>query len=417
MHLARMAWRNLWRHRGRTLLSMTAVVAGVAIIILTKGFVDGMIDSIVGYSINLNSGHVRIIRPEYRIKERLLSLAYPIGESGEAYSALIGGLRGLPGVEAAMGRIRFGLLLVSGDKRQAVLGMGIEAPLEDRVAHLGRFLRAGDGRFARAGRQEIVVGRRLLDKLDLKLGGKVNAVFSTSFGSFKIATFRVVGVMESGLSLLDETTVYIPMDTAMNLLDLEDAVTEIVVFAGEVGRTRELQQSVDGFLASRSLDLMTVPWYDFNEMISYIDKAKVIYFVLYLFLILLASFVVFNTLVMVVAERTREIGLFSALGFEPGEIRRLFLYEGFLLAALGSLIGAVLGGALNLILSKVGFDLTSYMDISGDQMLLTPRLFSSFRLTDLLLGMILGVVVTTAATLLPARRAARMRPTEALRSM
>lgn len=417
MHFARMAWRNLWRHRGRTLLSMAAVVAGVAIIILTKGFVDGMIDSIVGYSINLNSGHVRIIRPEYRVKERLLSLAYPIGESDEAYSRLINGLRELPEVEAAMGRIRFGLLLVSGDKRQAVLGMGIDAPLEDRVTHLGRFLHAGAGRFARTGRQEIVVGRKLLKKLDLKLGGKVNAIFSTSFGSLKIATFRVVGVMESGLSLVDETTAYIPLDTAMNLLDLEDAVTEIVVFAGDIGQTRELQRSVDGFLAARSPELITVPWHDFNEMISYIDKAKAIYLVLYVFLILLASFVVFNTLVMVVAERTREIGLFSALGFEPGEISRLFLFEGFLLAAMGSVIGAVLGGALNLILSRVGFDLTSYLEISGDQMLLTPRLFSSFRLTDLMLGMILGIAVTTTAAILPARRAARMRPTEALRSM
>ena len=84
MYLLKMAWRNLGRHRSRTILSLLAVAVGVFVVITAKGFVEGMVDTMLDYSINLNSGHVRLIRPEYEAKERVLSLAYPIGEARQA---------------------------------------------------------------------------------------------------------------------------------------------------------------------------------------------------------------------------------------------------------------------------------------------------------------------------------------------
>lgn len=410
----KIAWRNLTRQRGRTILSVAAIAAGVAAVCVTKGFADGMIGTIITNSVNLSAGHVRVIDPQYRLKERLLSLAYPIGEHGPGYENLVRDLRGLPEAAAAMGRIRFGMLLVSGDKQRTVMGVGADLPAEDRVAHLGRYLRA-DGRFPEPGQQEIVLGQKILAELGLAEGDKINAVFSTSFGSFKIATFKIVGVMASGLEYLDKAAAYIPLDVAMNLLDLEDAVTEVVVFAPALEDTPRLRAAIEDYLADRGLDYQAVPWHEHNEILAFIGKASGIYTLIYVFLALLSSFVVFNTMTMIVSERTREIGMLAVLGFTPRGIRRLFLAEGLAVALLGSAIGAAGGGFLNWLLSQVGLDLSAYTETSGEAMMLLPRLYPSFNPADLAFAALLGVAVTLAAVYLPARRAARLKPAEALR--
>ena len=267
------------------------------------------------------------------------------------------------------------------------------------------------------GRQEIVLGGRLLSKLKLRVGDKVNAVFSTSFGSFKIATFTIVGRLESGLRYLDESLAYLPLDTAMNLLDLEDAVTEIVVFGRDVGQTGAVQRTLESYVKKNGLQIKAVPWYQFNEMIAYVNKAKGIYLLIYLLIAFLASFVVFNTLMMVVAERTREIGMLTALGLAPGQTKQLFLWEGANVAVLGSLIGAALGGVGNWLLSRIGFDLTKMMNAFGKELLMPSVIYSKFSLFDILFSFVLGVAVTMIACYLPARRAALLKPTEALRTI
>lgn len=418
-YLLKMAWRNLGRHRGRTILSLLAVMLGVFVVVLAKGFVDGMLDTMLAYNINLNSGHVRLIRPEYEIKERLLSLAYPIGEEGKPYSDLLRDLKRLPGVTEAMGRIRFGMLLTAGEDRQElVLGVGAEMPAEEKVVHFRRFLQGREaGRLPRAGEREILLGGGVLKKLDLKVGDKVNALFSTSFGSFKIATFRVAGRMTSGMKYLDEAVAYLPLDVAMGLLDLEDMVTEIVVFGESTGQTAHLQGTIGRYLKEADLKLKLVPWNQYSELIAYMSKAKAIYFTIYLFVVLLASFVVFNTLLMVVSERTREIGMLSALGLAPRAIRQLFLWEGGLIAVLGSAAGVLLGGGINGLLSRTGMDFSKTARELGKEMLFAPRLYPKFTLSVLIFAFVLGVSITMLAAYLPARRAGKLQPTEALRTI
>lgn len=414
----RMAWRNLGRHRGRTFLSLAVVTIGVLVVILFKGMIDGMLDTMYSYNINLNSGHVRVIRPEYAVKERLLSLSYPVGETGKSYSGLIKDIRRFPGVKNAMGRIRFGMMLVNGDYQETAQGIGAEMDLEEQVSHLSRYLKGnGAGRLPQTGRQEILLGTELMRKLHLGVGAKVNAVFNTSFGSFNVATFRVVGKMASGLQLLDDGAAYIPLDQAMKLLEMDDVVTEIVAYGSSTGQTRRLTREIGTYLRTGNEKLQVIPWNQSSDLIITMEKAKAAYNFVYILILLLASFVIFNTMMMVVAERTREIGMLTALGMTPVEIRRLFLYEGSLIAVIGSFAGTVLGGAANWLMSRTGIDFTSAMGIVPKEFTIIPKLYPSYSLAVLVFSFILGVVVTMLAAYLPARHAAQLEPTEALRTI
>ena len=123
----------------------------------------------------------------------------------------------------------------------------------------------------------------------------------------------------------------------------------------------------------------------------------------------------FNTQLMVVSERTREIGMLSALGLSPESVRRLFTIEGAILAVAGSAGGALLGGVFNLWFGRVGIDLTGITQAMSSEMLLTPRLYPVADYRVLLYSFVLGMAVTMTAVYIPARAAGALEPTEALR--
>lgn len=444
-YLVRMAWRNLGRHRGRTALSLLAIVMGVFVVVIAKGVIDGMVGSWLTYSINLDSGHVRIIQPEYRLKERTLSLSYPVGDDETPASVIIDKIRSVPEVQVATGRIRFGMMLAASasardpqdaqdayDAQEMVMGIGVDFAEEEKAVRLSQFVggrgAAGDtardaGRLPEPGAREILLGRDIMATLGVEVGDRVNALFSTSFGSLRIATFRVSGKIESGLRMLDESTAYIPLDVAMGLLDMEGSVTEVVVFGRSAELASKLQAQISAALANMAgagagvslRELAIVPWNEHNELIGFVSQAKAIYTVIYIFLVILASFVVFNTQLMVVSERTREIGMLSALGLAPESIRRLFTIEGAILAAAGSAGGALLGALFNLWFGRVGIDLTGITQAMSSEILITPRLYPTTDLRVLVYSFVLGVAVTMAAVYIPARAAGALKPTEALR--
>lgn len=417
-YLIKMAWRNLGRHRGRTVLSLIAIIMGVFVVVLAKGVIDGMVDTFITYNINLNSGHLRIIQPEYRLKEQSLSLGYAVGDEDTPYYSIVEDLRSIADVKVATGRIRFGMLLVAGDDvQETVLCIGADFKEEERITHLSRFLHGNDaGTLPREGQREILLGDALMAKLGIEVGDKVNAVFSTSFSSLGIATFRVVGQMSSGLKYLDEAVAYIPLDTAMYLLDMDDSVTEIVVFGETLSKSDAIKEEIEPIVHMLSGKPIVVPWDEHSELISLMSQAKAIYAVIYILIVILASFVVFNTLLMVVSERTREIGMLAALGLTPQSIRRLFLIEGTILAMSGSFLGVLLGGAFNLWFASVGLDISKMTQNLGGEFLLTPRIYPTTDLSVLVFSFALGVAVTMVAVYIPARQAGKLKPTEALRS-
>jgi putative ABC transport system permease protein len=418
-YLIKMAWRNLGRHRGRTILSLIAIITGVFVVVIAKGVIDGIVDTFITYNINLNSGHIRVIQPEYKLKEQTLSLGYAVGNEDTPYHSIVEDIRSIPDVKAATGRIRFGMLLLAGDDvQETVLTIGTDFDEEEKIAHLSRFLEGSQaGTLPRVGQREILLGDVLMDKLGIGVGDKVNAVFSTSFGSLGIATFRVAGKMSSGLKFLDESTAYIPLDTAMHLLDMDDSVTEIVVFGETLSKAHALTTEVESVAHTLPGTPIVVPWDEYSELISLMSKAKAIYAVIYILIVTLASFVVFNTLLMIVSERTREIGMLAALGLTPQSIQRLFLMEGTILALIGSFIGTLLGGVFNLWFGSVGLDISMMTENLGGEFLLTPRIYPTTSWAMLIFSYALGVAVTIVAVYIPARRAGKLKPTEALRTI
>ena len=188
-------------------------------------------------------------------------------------------------------------------------------------------------------------------------------------------------------------------------------------FADDASKTLALQDSVKELLEATDTDerYMAIPWYAHNEMMEYLQLGTPHLRGIYLAILLLASFVVVNTFVMIVNERRREIGMLSALGLRPGRIRTLFLLEGGICGLLGSLLGTILGAALVWALSQVGIPMTGSEAMGADIMFPTT-LYPEFNPGVLVYAFVGGFLVTVASVYVPARQAARLKPTDALRS-
>ncbi|MGE5553336.1 MAG: ABC transporter permease [Betaproteobacteria bacterium] len=417
MHLFRLAFRNLSRNRLRTSVSVLAIALAVAIVVFAKGFIDGMIDTFLDNTIRLTTGHVRVVQAEYAKKERLLPLTCPVdGLEGEGAEALARRLAKLPGVAVATPRIRFKAMVSHGEEPEGVLGMGMDFAREEQVAHLSRYLR--DGRFPEKG-NELLVGQRLLNKLGLKVGSKVTLVANTSFGSLKGRTFTVVGSLVSGLAQLDESTVFLSLRAAQSLVELDQAATEIILQAKRPTQVAQVAAAAASLVRGGDPEgrYAVTPWYEANAMAGLMSNIRHVYSLIYFLIVLFASIVVINTMLMIVNERTREIGMLSALGFTGRRIVALFVLEGAALGLVGSTIGAILGAAVTRTLSVTGLDFAKVMENYAKELLFPSTIYPTFSLSIVVFAFVLGILVPAAGSYFPARRAQKLDPSTALRAI
>ncbi|HHW14748.1 MAG TPA: ABC transporter permease [Firmicutes bacterium] len=417
-YLLRMAFRNLNRNRVRSAVSVLAIAVAIAVVVFAKGLIGGMIDSVLDNTIRLTAGHVRIVQAAYPKKERLLPLTYPVDRlGGEDVEAFARRLSGLPGVAVATPRIRFAALVSHGDEPEGVLGMGLDFSKEEGAAHLSRYL--AQGRFPHAGANEVVLGQRLLNKLGLRVGARVTLVANTSYGSLNGRTFTIVGSLMSGLAQLDESSVFLSLRSAQRLVDLDQAATEVIVMAKDPGRVPQISAEVSRLVKAGDPEgrYTVVPWYKASPLVGYMLAAGRLYDLVYVVIVLFASFVVINTMLMIVNERTREIGMLGAMGFTGSQLVTLLVLEGAALGLLGSTVGVAVGAVITNTLAKTGIDFGQATQALGKELLYPSRIYPIFDLHTVLYAFVLGVLVPAAGSFFPARRAQRLDPSTALRAL
>lgn len=411
------AAKNLVRNKLRTSVSILAIALSVIMVVFTRGLVMGMFDSLVEMHIQYSAGHIKIIDEEYLRKERLLTLNSPVdGFEGEGVSEMAQRLEELPGVERSVQRLKFGAATTKDDEMIGMMAWGINPDDEKVLTDIEENL--VEGRLVQLGEQEAVLGGSLLDKLNLQVGDKITIFYTTSFGSFKGITLSIVGRIESGLKLLDDNALYLPLDLAQRILEMPDQVTELLLVTSNYKKVKPVVKEVQDYFVAHDTDerYKVMPWNKFGSLIGMAQVADKVYNIVYILLIILASFVVINTMLMIVKERTAEIGMMSALGLKSRDILTLFVLEGTVMGIVGSFIGVVLGGILTKVVSVVGIDYTEALSGLSADMMMKSIIYPAFTFENLVYSFILGVVVTALTCIFPARKAAKLEPTEALRA-
>lgn len=417
-YFIKLAYKNLSRHKLRTTVSIIAIAFAVIIVIFARGFINGMVNNFYADTIQYNSGHVKIIDKDYQMEGRVLSLTKTVqGYDDNNLNDIINELEEIQYVQTVAPRIKFGAITTIEGELINMIGWGVNPDKELTATDINKTIT--EGRMVEFGNMEIVMGSQLLDKLNKEVGDKVTLVFNNSFNSLNGATFRIVGKVTSGLTMLNETIFYLPLDQTQRLLLMEDSSTELLVFADHRNNTEEILPVVNKYLEDNNIagKYMSMSYKEAGGLVGWLEMAKAIYNFIYVFIVALASIVIINTMIMIVNERTKEIGMMNALGLEQRDILYLFLIEGAIMGVVGSLIGAILGGVLTNLLSGIGINFGSMTEGFSSELLFSSTIYPQFSYGNVLFGFILGSIIVTITCVIPARRAANLEPTDALREI
>lgn len=414
-----LAKKNLSRSRIRTSISIIAIAFAIIAVVFVRGLLSGMIESTFENHIKYKAGHIRVVDEEYKLKERLMSLNYTLdGFNGKGYKEMSEKIKSVEGVEQVVPRLKFSAIVSLEDELVGMMGWGVD-PLEE-IKFIGIDKNIIEGRMVQEGNKEIVMGSGLLEKIDREVGEKVTILYTTPFGSFKGSTFQIVGKYQSDIQALNDKLFFLPLGQAQRILEMPGEVTELLIITPDHHEAASVLPGLNELFSreDESGKYILQLWNKDYDLIELFEMAGQIYTSVYVFIIILACFVLVNTLIMIINERTREIGMMSALGLKSREILYLFTIEGAIIGILGSALGTVLGGILTRVFSVIGIDYSAAMEgVSSTDLMLNPIFYPVFSLENLVFCFVLGVVITTIACIIPARKAAKLEPTEALRQI
>ena len=409
----RMAWRNLWRNRRRTVLTASALSFGFMAAVLMIAFMDGMIEEMVSNGTRVVTGQVQIHAPDFRPERSIHDTMG--GREGLDVSALVAAIEAEEGVAGVAPRLYGGGLVSSGEETVGAVLMGVDPPREEAVSRFGRALVAG----RMPGPGEIAVGDAMARKVAVEVGDEVVLVAPAADGSTGNDLFTVSGIFRIGFGGFDDSYALLELGSMQDLMAMDQGrVHEVAISVSSIREADAVAARVGDAASSLSPGLLTESWSVFQRQLYFVTSmARAMNSIIAVMIFGMAVFGVANTMLLATFERRREFAVARALGTSGGAIGRIVVYEGILLGLVALGAGAVLTAPILVYLHNFPIDLGSFVGTySFMGSALRPLLTVEYSWAGPLVSAVALVATGIVSALLPAWRAVRILPADALAS-
>jgi putative ABC transport system permease protein len=405
-NLIKIAVRNLFRYKRRTLLTSSLIAFGVILVIVFGGLAISFKTQMVGILTNTALGDLQIHKKGY--VESIDNLPLNLTLSGNALAEVEQSLKQSPYIAVYSPRIKFGAMISNYAQTSNIRLSAVYPEMENKtcpglVNRIKKDLPNPD-QFIIPG--EILVPDNLMKGLGLKVGDEIVLVATNKDGSVNGIPLRIGAVIESvfGPSGKDG---FIHIDDAKTLLRMNEP--EIVEIAVHLKKFDQLNTAFNelkkGMLAPQSgIEVHT--WEQLSPFASIARIVDLLILVVKFILISIVLVSILNIMTMSVYERISEIGTIAAIGTRPGRILMMFLMEGFAMGLLSTAVGIVIGLGLLWLMNLAPIDFTFGMM----QVSLAP----SIPAREVVLITIIVMLVSIFASLQPAYKASKMEPVDAL---
>jgi lipoprotein-releasing system permease protein len=382
-----------------TVLAIGGIVVGVAALIVVVGVMSGLQTEVRDRILGTNP-HIMV-------------LTYGEGLRLDGWEEPLVEVQKDPSVTAAEPFVYTEALIYQDvNYQQGVALRGITDQATERISDQ---LVVGNWEFdgTEAGLPGMVVGFRLADRLLVNPGDTVSLVSGhgaelTPAGFIpKFKRFEVIGTFRSGMFEYDNQMGYISLASAQDLLGLGNSVTGLALWVEDAWEAEVVAERLEGSLG---YPFIMRNWKRMNEgLFAALKLEKMGMAVVLLLIIVVAAFNIVSTLVMVVTDKTREIGILRSMGMTSRRIRKVFMLQGLIIGVAGTLLGFMLGLVISL-----GVENSGLLSLPGDVYIIS-RIPIILNPLDLALIVVLSVLISFAATIYPSVQAARMLPVEAIR--
>lgn len=400
-----LSFRNLFRHRRRSLMAFFAVTFGVVALLLAGGFIEWVYWATREGAIEERLGHIQITRPGYFERGFAEPFAFLMPENAPVVDVV----KHLPGVEVVTPRLAFTGLISHGENTISFMGEGVVPETEARVSQ-GLIMLHGE-RLESAHEEEVILGEGLARNLGADIGDRVVLMATKPNGGLNAIEVTMRGIFQTSSKSFDDYALRVPLALAQRLVNVSGVHSWVVLLRETEETDTVLRRLKARFADDGAAPVEFTPWYKladfYNKTVTLLSRQMNVLRGMIAVVVVLS---VSNTMIANVFERTGEIGTLLALGCRRRRIVGLFLREGLLLGILGGMAGLVVGWVLAKIISIVGIPMppSPGMSVGFDaQILVTPLLAA---------GSVLLITVTSvAASFYPAWRASRLVIVDALR--
>ena len=397
--LVQLSWRNLWRHRRRTLILITTICVAVGSVLVLNALLRGMQMSMVETAIDNLNGHFKVVAPGY-LDDPGIKKSFRFEPSGHPELASYG-------IRGWTSRVRVPAVIRSERETRGVQFVGV-VPGSENISFLGdveidgEYLSGSDDR-------RILVGHALAQQLETGVGRRVVLITQGVDGGNRESGYRIAGVYDAVGTGIEKAFVFTGITSVQELLAI-DAVTEV-----SVRLTEGVQEPPVLHRLTRTFtDLDVRTWQDLEPQAAMMhEMADATVSIWFLIVMGALIFGLVNTLVTAVMERIRELGMLRAIGMGRGAVIAQVVIESMITMAIGISVGVVLG-LLGYLWLADGIDLSAFsegLELTGIRPELVPRLWAQ----DVALVVGLSLALGFLASIYPAQRAVRIQPLDAMR--
>ncbi|RUT72865.1 ABC transporter permease [Ancylomarina longa] len=399
------AWRNIWRSPLRSGIIIAAISVGMSAGMFTTTFTKGWMNQRLEVGVETEASHIRIQQPafgeNYDLKEYI--------PNSNLLTKEIAKTKNVNGVSP---RLVIQSMIASAETGTGVKIIGIDPDKEKTVTNL--YTKLSEGKyFEGVKRNPILIGAKLAKKLKVKMHSKVVITVQDASGNITGGAFRICGIYDITSGIYEGLNVFVRSSDLARLAGLKKNVShEILV---HLVNPEELDRETLLLKASYK-NLKVENWKESMPELGYINEIGNLYTYIFVIIILLAlGFGIVNTMMMVILERVKELGMLMAIGMSKARIFNMLMLETVMLTFTGGFTGILIGLGATYATMEKGIDLSNYAQ-GFEELGYSPHVYPVVEVKTLIVIVILVIITGIVASIYPARKALQYNPAEALRT-
>ena len=413
-----LAWRNIWKNKRRTILTLLTIMIGCAMILFFNAIAKGYHDQMIEDAVIENTGHIQIHNEGFWERK---STQYVF----KADENLINLLNKNDNIKGYTSRINTGCMIISDESSIIALIQAINPVKEKNVTNIHTTLK--EGSFLKGNETtEVVIGNILAKNLEVKIGDKIGMVANGFKGSSASEWLTVKGIVKTANPEINRYLILMNLDFAKDHFDFGDWLSSIVIRCKKTEHMENVRDNIRSYVHNWEQE-NEIEDYDRKEimgwdelmpfLVQFIVMDDISAYIFDFILFMVVAFGVLNTIQMSVFERTREFGVMLAIGTEPKQLVWTILAETVFITVFGIILGIIIGGSISYYFGVNPMDMSSYadeMEIWGVNTFIMP---ADMSLLSVAVTSITIFFLSFTFSIFPARRAAKLNPIDAIRQL
>jgi lipoprotein-releasing system permease protein len=400
----KLAWRNLWRNKRRTIIAISSVVFSVLLASWMRSMQEGSYDSMIDNVVKFYSGYLQVQDTAYW-NERTLDNSF------EVTTELRQKISAIKNVSLVSDRIESFALAANHLKSKPAMVVGIEPEAEDQITNISKKIKQGN--FLKNGDKGVVLGKGLANYLNLGVGDTLVMISQGYRGISASGLFVIKGIVSHPNPEFDKRIIYLDIETAREFYSAEGLSTSLVIMSDDHQHINRMKREIEQFLPENNT-VMT--WTEMQpEIVQLIESDRGSGLIMLGILYLVIAFGMFSVVIMMVKERRREFGIVHAIGMQKNKLVLLVFFETILIGLIGCVIGLVISYIFCLYFYYNPIPLTGEMATLSEQYGMEPYMFFSMKPWLFYSQMIIVFVLSVFISVFPVRSINRLKITKAIR--